>query len=467
MTPAIWTPRPWQPDMIDWILDRPRCAIWAGMGLGKGSVTYTALHYLSLTEDIFPVLVIGPLRVARKVWLEEAAKWTHLSHLRVSTITGTAKERAAALKVPAEIYTTNYENLPWLEARIDHWRFRTVIADEARALKSFRLKQGGARVKALKGVAHKHVHRWINLTGTPAPNGLLDLWGQTWFLDEGRRLGLTYTEFKDRWFRFRPGNKDAGVPPRTEPLPHADAEIHALVRDICLSVEPPATPEPIHNIVRVDLPKSVRTLYREMERKMFMQVKEHGISAVNAAARTIKCLQIANGAAYVDPDVADDDAPAARRYVELHDEKIDALREIVDEAGGPVLVAYQFKSDLARLLKAFPEGRHLHTERDEDDFKAGKIQVLFAHPKSAGHGIDGFQYACHNIVFFGQWWDLELRQQIIERIGPVRQMQAGLDRPVIIHDIVADRTIDELVLERHESKRSVQALLLEATRRAP
>ena len=452
--------------MIDWILDRPRCAIWAGMGLGKGSVTYTALHYLSLTEDIFPVLVIGPLRVARKVWSEEAAKWAHLSHLRVSTITGTAKGRAAALKVPAEIYTTNYENLPWLVPHLDHWPFRTVIADEARALKSFRLKQGGARARALQAVAHT-TPRWINLTGTPAPNGLIDLWGQTWFLDEGQRLGRTYTGFKDRWFRMVRPDADPDARMRLEAMPHADAEIHALVRDICLSVEPPATPEPIHNIVRVDLPKSVRTLYRDMERKMFMQVKEHGISAVNAAARTIKCLQIANGAAYVDPDVTDDDAPAARQYVELHDEKIDALREIVDEAGGPVLVAYQFKSDLARLLKAFPEGWHLHTEQDEDDFKAGKIQVLFAHPKSAGHGIDGFQYACHNIAFFGQWWDLELRQQIIARIGPVRQMQSGLNRPVIIHDIVADRTVDELVLERHESKRSVQELLLEATRRAP
>ena len=464
MTPAIWTPRPWQPDMIDWILDRPRCAIWAGMGLGKGSVTYTALHYLSLTEDIFPVLVIGPLRVARKVWSEEAAKWAHLSHLRVSTITGTAKERAAALLTPAEIYTTNYENLPWLVPHLDCWHFRAVIADEARALKSFRLRQGGARARALQAVAHT-TPRWINLTGTPAPNGLLDLWGQTWFLDKGQRLGRTYGGFTNRWFRRKPGAAPDAYG-QVEPLPHAAAEVHAALRDICLSVEPPATPEPIHNIVRVDLPKSVRTLYRDMERKMFMQVKEHGISAVNAAARTIKCLQIANGAAYVDPDVTDDDVPAARQWVALHDEKIDALREIVDEAGGPVLVAYQFKSDLARLLKAFPEGRHLHTERDEDDFKAGKIQVLFAHPKSAGHGIDGFQYACHNIAFFGQWWDLELRQQIIARIGPVRQMQSGLNRPVIIHDIVADRTVDELVLERHESKRSVQDLLLEATRRS-
>jgi SNF2 family DNA or RNA helicase len=216
----------------------------------------------------------------------------------------------------------------------------------------------------------------------------------------------------------------------------------------------------------VELPPKARRLYRDMEREMFMAIAGHEIEAVNAASKTIKCLQLANGAVYVDPLADSDSHPKARQFVELHDLKIEALQSVVEEAGGmPVLVAYQFKSDLARLLKAFPKGRHLQTEQDEDDFKAGRIPVLFAHPASAGHGIDGFQDVTNIIAFFGHWWDMELRDQIIGRIGPVRQMQSGLDRPVFVYDIVAEDTVDELVLARHDSKRSVQDLLLEAMKR--
>jgi len=178
---------------------------------------------------------------------------------------------------------------------------------------------------------------------------------------------------------------------------------------------------------------------------------------MNAASKTMKLLQLCNGATYTDDQGT---------WSWTHDEKIDALRSIVEEANGmPVLVAYQWKSDLQRLLEAFPEGRHLQTQRDEDDFKAGKIPVLFANPSSAGHGIDGFQYATNIIAFFGHWWDLETRLQIIERIGPMRQLQAGFDRPVFIYDIVATGTVDELVMERHETKREVQEILLSALAR--
>jgi SNF2 family DNA or RNA helicase len=218
--------------------------------------------------------------------------------------------------------------------------------------------------------------------------------------------------------------------------------------------------------VKVDLPPKVRRLYRDMEREMFIALAGHEVEAVNAASKTIKCLQLANGAVYVDPAAGSDSHPKAREFVEVHDRKLEALGDIIGDAGGmPVLVAYQFKSDLARLLKAFPQGRHLKTEQDEDDFKAGRIPVLFAHPASAGHGIDGFQDVTNIIVFFGQWWDLELRDQIIGRIGPVRQLQSGLDRPVFVYDIVAEDTVDELVLARHDTKRSVQDLLLESMKR--
>jgi SNF2 family DNA or RNA helicase len=467
-----FTPRPWQDPMIDHIVARPRVNVFAGMGVGKGAAALTALDRLSLVEDVWPALVLGPLRVARKVWSTEAAKWNHLKHLRVQKVIGDAATRAAALLQPADIYTLNYENLPWLVEHLgERWPFRTVVADESTKLKNFRLKQGGKRAQALGTLAHKKVRRWVNLTGTPSPNGLRDLWGQCWFLDEGQRLGRTWSGFEQRWFAYKRRIDAISGKPEIVPviMPCADREIHDLIRDVSLSVDLKdyvELREPVRQTVPVELPPKARRLYRDMEREMFMAIAGHEIEAVNAASKTIKCLQLANGAVYVDPLADSDSHPKARQFVELHDLKIEALQSVVEEAGGmPVLVAYQFKSDLARLLKAFPKGRHLQTEQDEDDFKAGRIPVLFAHPASAGHGIDGFQDVTNIIAFFGHWWDMELRDQIIGRIGPVRQMQSGLDRPVFVYDIVAEDTVDELVLARHDSKRSVQDLLLEAMKR--
>jgi SNF2 family DNA or RNA helicase len=223
--------------------------------------------------------------------------------------------------------------------------------------------------------------------------------------------------------------------------------------------------EPIQRTVMVDLPLPARKLYNQMERDLYIKIEHHEIEAFSAGAKTMKLLQLANGAAYLDEDVVNDDDPRARAFKVVHDAKLEALESIVEETGDmPLIVAYQFKSDLARLMKAYPAGRHLHTEKDEDDFKAGLIPILFAHPKSAGHGIDGFQNVTNVIVFMGSSWDLELRQQIIGRIGPERQLQSGLDRPVYVYDICAEDTIDEVVLARHETKRAVQDLLLEAVK---
>lgn len=463
-------PRPWQPAMIDHAIEHPRSALFAGMGVGKGVSALSALDAVSLVDDVYPALVLGTLRVARKVWSTEAAKWSHLKHLRVQKVIGTTAERATALRQPGDLFTLNYENLPWLVDRLgEDWPFKTVIADESTRLKNFRLRQGGKRAQALGKIAHKRVRRWINLTGTPSPNGLRDLWGQTWFLDEGQRLGRTFDGFEQRWFAYKritdAITKKPGIVPVI--MPSADREIHDRIRDLCLSVDLADyvdLQEPIYTQVKVDLPPKARALYRDMEREMFIALAGgHEIEAVNAASKTIKCLQLANGAVYLDPDATES---TVREFVEVHDRKLEALADIVGEAGGmPVIVAYQFKSDLARLLKAFPQGRVLRTEQDEDDFKAGRIPILFAHPASAGHGIDGFQDVTNIMVFFGHWWDLELRDQIIGRIGPVRQMQSGHNRPVFIYDIVAEDTVDELVLARHNTKRSVQDLLLDAMKR--
>jgi SNF2 family DNA or RNA helicase len=439
-------------------LDVPRGATFAGMGLGKTVETLTTLASLDLVEP-GPALVCAPLRVAQSTWPDEAAKWDHLAGFEVVPIVGSLEQRRAALRRKADVFTTNYEQLPWLteELRAGRWPFRKVVADESTRLKGFRLRQGTARAKALAKVAHEHCSRWINLTGTPAPNGLQDLWGQSWFLDQGQRLGRTFDSFTQRW--FRPSFTGYGV----EPLEHSQREIQQRLGDICLSLDARDhfdLAEPIVNTIRVELPAKARELYRDMEREMFAQIGEHEVEAFSAAARTIKCLQIANGAAYVDD--------TASEWVEVHDAKLQALDSVIAEAAGaPVLVAYHFKSDLARLLRAFPKGRHLDKDPQTiRDWNAGRIPLLFAHPASAGHGLN-LQDGGNILAIFGHWWDLEQYQQIVERIGPTRQAQAGHDRPVFIHHIVAADTVDELVMARRESKRSVQDLLLEALKGKP
>lgn len=472
MTLRTFTPREYQHVMADHIIGVPRCAIWAGMGLGKTSGTLLGLDTLSLLEpDVYPALVLAPLRVARSTWKDEVAKWSNFRHIGVSPVVGNEDERRAALRQPADIFCLNYENLPWLaDALGDRWPFRTVIADEATRLKNTRIRQGGIRAAVLRRYAFTRIKRFIQLTGTPASNGLKDLWGQIYLLDQGQRLGRSFDAFEQRWFGYR-RVKDA-VSHRehiqTVIFPHSQGEIQDRLKDICLSLNAADyfdLRKPILTIVHVELPRTARRLYNDMERKMFIEIEGHGIEAVNAGAKSNKCAQLASGAAYLDPEVGDDSSIKAREWRIVHDEKIAALESIVEEAAGmPVLVAYFFKSDLARLKKAFPKGRHIDTQKDEDDFKAGKINLAFVHPASIGHGVDGFQYVTNIIVFFTLTWNLEHYEQIIERIGPVRQMQAGMNRNVFVYLIIARDTVDEEKVKRHETKRSVQDLLLEAVK---
>ena len=483
-----FTHRPWGPAAVNHLLEHKRCALWSPVGSGKTSLVLTALDIANLAGgDVFPALAIGPLRVARKVWREEAPKWDHTSHLSVSQIIGDADTRSYVVErlchpgnnAPHEIYSINYENVQWLYQTLrGRMPFRSIVADEARKLAAFRMAQGGAMTGALGGISdewefawHQNVNRFIELTGTPSPNGLKNLWGQLWFLDKGKRLGASYTAFEQRWFAFKRVTDAISHKPGIQAVIQkgADEEIHALVRDLCLSIDLKDyidIAEPVYQTVKVTLPVPARKLYNEMERKLYIQIESHEIEAFNAGVKTMKLMQLANGAAYLDPSVESDEEPGARAWRETTTVKLEALDSILEEMGDvPVIVAYQFKSDLARLQKAYPKGLHLHSEADEDAFKSGTVPLLFAHPKSAGHGIDGFQNVCNIIVFFGNGWDLELRDQIIGRIGPTRQMQAGFDRPVFVFDIVAEDTIDEVVLDRHATKRGIQDLLLEAAKR--
>ena len=461
----LYVPRGYGPLITGFELDVPRCAIWAGMGLGKSVCTLTALDGLLMMED-GPILILAPKRVARSTWPEEVRKWDHLKHLRVMPIMGeNEQDRITALKTPADIYTMNYENLVWLVDYFgDRWPFKIVVADESTRLKSFRLKQGGKRAAALSKVAHTKIKRFIQLTGTPSPNGLVDLWGQMWFIDAGKRLGRTFTAFSERWFRTSPDGYGSVA------MEHAQDDITALLQDVCLTIDAKDwfdLKEPIVNNIYIDLPPRAQKLYKEMEKEMFIQIEEHDIEAFNAAARTQKLLQIASGAVYLDPAVDNDNHPKAREWKTVHDEKLDALEDIIEEANGaPILVAYHFRSDLARLMKRFKHAQRLDDNPQTiTDWNTGKIPLLLSHPQSAGHGLN-LQYGGNILVFFSHNWNLEDRLQIIERIGPVRQMQAGLDRPVFIHNIIARGTADEMVIERVRTKAEVQDLLKAAMKRS-
>lgn len=445
--------RPPQVPMVDWMRYHKRGSLWAGMGIGKSSAALFVLELLRLLGEINkPTLVIGPMRVARDTWPEEVEKWTQFASTSIVPLTGTAIERAMKSRRDAQIFTISYELLPWLvEHYMERWPFRQVIADESDRLKGFRLKQGGQRAHSLARVAHTLVDRWINLTGTPSPNGLKDLWGQQWYVDRGARLGKSYDAFTKRWFQRKWSGH--GI----EPLPFAAEQIHKLLADCCLTVDPKDyfdLKDPIVTPIKVHLPESARKIYKKLEDEMFAKLECGGeIEAFNAAALTNKCLQLANGAVYT-------------QYPEwraVHNEKIEALESIQAESGGtPLLVAYQFKSDKARLLEAFPKAVDLVDRKGMAAFRAGNAPIGLAHPASLGHGIDGLQNVTNILVRFGHDWNLGTRMQMLERIGPMRQVQAGFDRPVFIYDIIAEDTVDEDVIDAHAAKRSVQDSLLAA-----
>lgn len=426
--------------------------------MGKTTATLFLLCLLKILSELSegPILVIGPLRVARDTWPDDVRKFADFRHLKIIALTEcTATERRSRLKRRADIFTINYEMLPWLVEHFESkWPFRTVIADEADRLKGFRTRQGGQRAQQLARVAHKLCNRFIELTGTPASERLSDLWGQIWYLDRGARLGTTYTAFMQRW--FKPKWNGHGV----EPMPHSEKEIHAAIADICLTIDPKDwydIKDPIVKQVAVKLPPKARAIYDQLEDEMYAELESgEELSVFNAAALTNKCLQLANGAVYTDYP----------KWAPVHSEKIEALESLLAESGGtPILCAYSFKSDVARLTKAFPKAALLSTPRGMAAFRAGDAGIGLAHPASMGHGIDGLQYVTNILARFGHIWHHGQTQQMLERIGPMRQIQAALDRNVWDYQLVAEGTLDEVVIANHASKRGVQNALLAAMRR--
>lgn len=423
-------------------------------GSGKTAVTLKALTTRNLVDDVFPALVLAPLRVARDVWSEEIPKWTFSEHLKISPVIGEVEERQRALNVKAHIFSSNYEQIPWLVKTFGkRWPFRTIIADESSRLKNFRIRQGGARARELYKVSFPpFCYRFIELTGSPCSNGLIDVYGPQMFLDQGDRLGRTFTSFEQRWFaRGWDGY-------RIKPLPHAEAEIHDKLRDICLSVHMEDwidLAKPVETIISITLPPAARKIYDDMERDMFVTIEREGIEAFSAAAKRNKTCQLANGFCYQED---------GKTFKVTHDEKIKALESLVEEhAGMPLLVSYHYKADLARLQKAFPHAVNLAEPDGIKKFKTGDYLMGLAHPASVSHGIDGLQTVTNVLVYFSHTDNLEHHQQIAERIGPMRQMQSGLDRPVYIFHLVGKNTVEEYaVLPNLQGKGTVQELLMQA-----
>ena len=473
----IFTPRVYQDIAADHILANPRCALFAKPGMGKTSTVAHVLDCLYLGGESEPTLVIAPLRVARFTWPAEFAKWDDFKGYEVSPIIGTEQQRLAALARDVPIYTVNYEQLPWL---IDHfgskWPFANIVPDESTKLKNVRVsvrskksgsyihpeKGGSGRVLALAKIAfNRRVKRFIELTGTPAANGLKDLWGQLFFLDQGYRLGRCYGAFEERWFErvMKHRNDKYG---ELRPRYGAEAEINAKIADLCLALDPkdwfPDLQEPLRFTVKVDLPAKARDLYKRMEKEMYIEIANKGIEAFTAGSMTMKCRQLASGAIYTDPETDE--------WAEVHDEKIQALEEIYEECGGmPLLVAYQFVPDRVRLLKHLPDAVDLATDKGLAAFMAGEAKYGIGHPQSIGHGYDGMQNITNVIVFFSSDFNFEYREQIIERIGPVRQLQSGHNRKVLVYDIAAEDTVDEVVLTRLDTKCSVQEALFTAMKK--
>lgn len=431
------------------------------MGFGKTAVILCLIQELDLQD----VLIVAPLTVAREVWAAEANKWDRFAGLEVVPLMGGGEltpDKARAVRVknllaPPRIATVNYEQLPWLRAQFgDDWPWSTVVCDESTRLAGFRIRLGTKRSKAIGMVAHTAVKRWVNLSGTPSPNGLEQLWGQHWYIDGGAALGKSYQAFKDRWFYHAPTR--GGLFRELKPFEHAEGQILERMRDKSLSLQTKDwfdIAAPIEREVWFDLPTDARAAYKTMARQFYAELERGLVTAANAAVKVGKLLQVSSGAVYhVDG-----------AYSWVHDAKITALKSLVEESSGTNLfVVYQYRSELTRLKKAFLRAVEVHEPNAIRDWNKGEIRMLLAHPRSAGHGLN-LQDGGHHIVYFTPTFDAELYAQVLERIGPVRQKQSGYDRPVYVHHLLARHTLDAAVKADRESKADLMDRVMEALKR--
>lgn len=441
---------PYQQYSINHIIDHKDSGLFLDMGMGKTVSTLTAVDDLIFMGEVNKVLVIAPKRVAEDTWSTEVEKWDHLKHLRISKILGTPKQRIKAVEADADIYVTNRENVEWLvNIYFGSWKWDMCVIDELSSFKSSK----AIRFRALRKV-RPYFKRIVGLTGTPAPNSLIDLWPQIYLLDGGKRLGRTITGYRQQY--FTPGRSNGYVVYDYVLKDGADKAIQDKISDICISMMTKDyldLPGRIDNRIELNLPDPVKKQYKQFEKDLIMELGDEEITAANAAVLTNKLLQYANGAIY-DYD---------KNVINIHDEKLDRLLEIIGTANGkPVLVFYNFKHDFDKISKALTKLKIKHqTLEDSADIKKwneGKIQVALLHPASAGHGLN-LQYGGNIIVWYGLTWSLELYQQANARLH-----RQGQKQTVVINHLIAKGTVDEDVMKALSSKEINQNALLEAVK---
>ena len=439
-------PHDYQQYAIDFIKNNEVAAILLDMGLGKTSITLTAVNDLIFDSfEVSKVLVIAPLRVARDTWPAEIKKWDHLKHLRYSVAVGSESERLAALRKEADIYIINRENVDWLvnKSKVP-FNFDMVVID---ALSSFKSHQS-KRFKSLLKV-RPFIKRIVGLTGTPSSNGLMDLWAQFRILDMGKRLGRYITHYRSAY--FLPDKRSADRIFTYKPADGAEQMIYDRISDITISMKSAdylKLPECIINEVPVFMDTKEKAIYETFKEDMVAKIKDEEIDAANAAVLSGKLLQMANGCIY------DED----KKAIKIHDRKLDALEDLIESANGkPLLVAYWFQHDLARIKERFPV-REIKTSKDIEDWNQGKIPLAVIHPASAGHGLN-LQTGGSTLVWFGLTWSLELYQQCNARLH-----RQGQTDTVVIHHIIAKGTIDEDVMAALQRKEKIQNALINAVK---
>ena len=439
-------PHDYQQYAIDFIKNNEVAAVLLDMGLGKTSITLTAVNDLIFDSfEVSKVLVIAPLRVARDTWPAEIKKWDHLKHLRYSVAVGSESERLAALRKEADIYIINRENVDWLvnKSKVS-FNFDMVVIDELSSFKNHQSK----RFKSLLKV-RPFIKRIVGLTGTPSSNGLMDLWAQFRILDMGKRLGRYITHYRSAY--FLPDKRSADRIFTYKPADGAEQMIYDRISDITISMKSAdylKLPECIINEVPVFMDTKEKAIYETFKEDMVAKIKDEEIDAANAAVLSGKLLQMANGCIY------DED----KKAIKIHDRKLDALEDLIESANGkPLLVAYWFQHDLARIKERFPV-REIKTSKDIEDWNKGKIPLAVIHPASAGHGLN-LQTGGSTLVWFGLTWSLELYQQCNARLH-----RQGQTDTVVIHHIIAKGTIDEDVMAALQRKEKIQNALINAVK---
>lgn len=425
----------------------PALLLLLEMGLGKTVIMLTVLQYLLYDSfEARRVLIVAPKRVAEDTWSRESSKWGHLQGLVISKVLGSAKQREKALQADADLYITNRENVQWLVQHYGKkWPFDCVVIDEISSFKS----SSSQRFRALKAIRPR-IKRIYGLTGTPAPNSLLDLWPQMYLIDEGERLGKTIGGYREKYFVA--GAKSGHVVYEWKQKTEAEKRIYEAIADVAISMKAEDwldMPARIDNVITVRMSEKETALYKKLERELLLPFTEGDVVAQTAAVLSNKLLQMSNGAIYNEN----------RGVQHIHDGKLDALEEIIEGANGhPVLLFYAYKHDLARIRDRFPQVRTLDSPDDIAEWNAGRINLLATHPKSAGHGLN-LQDGGSRVVWFGMTWSLEEYQQANARLYRQGQM-----RSVIVDHIITEGTLDEDVMDALERKATGQDALMSAVK---